>query len=134
MKVNKEKIRFFLQFFFDKGEKASQVVEIANGVYGPDSVTANYVQFWFRRLRSEAPCLGAPSIHMDQISICEDLAKRNEIDPFLKRMKTGDEKWVTYYNIVRKRSWSKCGEAAETVAKPGLRVMKVLLFTWRDWK
>ncbi|GFX23659.1 hypothetical protein TNCV_3596011 [Trichonephila clavipes] len=27
---------------------------------------------------------------------------------------TGDEKWVTYYNIVRKRSWSKCGEAAQT--------------------
>ncbi|GFW00804.1 transposable element Tcb2 transposase [Trichonephila clavipes] len=33
-------------------ENASQVVEIANGVYGPDNVTANYVQFWFRRIRS----------------------------------------------------------------------------------
>ncbi|GFX73626.1 hypothetical protein TNCV_1263951 [Trichonephila clavipes] len=51
---------------------------------------------------------------MDRISICEALAKRNEIDPFLKRMVAGDEKWVTYYNIVRKRSWSKCGEAAQT--------------------
>ncbi|GFT44516.1 hypothetical protein TNCV_72221 [Trichonephila clavipes] len=37
-------------------------------------------------------------------------------------MVTGDEKWVTYYNIVRKRSWSKCGEAAQTVAKTGLTV------------
>ncbi|XP_054015895.1 histone-lysine N-methyltransferase SETMAR-like, partial [Hylaeus anthracinus] len=36
---------------------------------------------------------------MDRISICEALAKRNEIDPFLKRMVTGDEKWVTYDNI-----------------------------------
>ncbi|GFT74179.1 mariner Mos1 transposase [Trichonephila clavipes] len=44
---------------------------------------------------------------MDQISICEALAKRNEIDAFLKRMVTGDKKWVTYDNIVRKRSWSK---------------------------
>ncbi|GFW94576.1 putative DD34D transposase [Trichonephila clavipes] len=42
----------------------------------------------------------------DPISICEGLAKRNEIDPFLKRMVTGDEKWVTYYNIVQKRSWN----------------------------
>ncbi|GFT97945.1 mariner transposase [Trichonephila clavipes] len=30
---------------------------------------------------------------MDRISICKSLAKRNEIDPFLKRMVTGDEKW-----------------------------------------
>ncbi|GFT40020.1 histone-lysine N-methyltransferase SETMAR [Trichonephila clavipes] len=52
MEVNKEKIRFFLGFFFDKGENASQVAEIANGVYGHDTVTANYVQFWFRRFRS----------------------------------------------------------------------------------
>ncbi|GFU91220.1 histone-lysine N-methyltransferase SETMAR [Trichonephila clavipes] len=45
-----------------------------------------------------------PKNMMDQISICEALAKRNEIDPFIKRLVTGDEKWVTYYNIMRKRS------------------------------
>ncbi|GFW04675.1 histone-lysine N-methyltransferase SETMAR [Trichonephila clavipes] len=61
---------------------------------------------------------------MDRISICEVLAKRNEIDPFLKWMVTGDEKWVTYYNIVRKRSWSKCGEAAQTVAEPEISAGK----------
>ncbi|GFU79823.1 hypothetical protein TNCV_3688991, partial [Trichonephila clavipes] len=54
---------------------------------------------------------------MDRISIGEALAKRNEIDPFLKWMVTGDEKWVTYYNIVRKRSWSKRSESAQTVTK-----------------
>ncbi|GFV59365.1 hypothetical protein TNCV_1706271 [Trichonephila clavipes] len=61
---------------------------------------------------------------MDRISICEALAKRYEIDQFLKWMVTEDEKWVTYYNIVRKRSWLKCGEAAQTVAKPGLTARK----------
>ncbi|GFX85528.1 putative DD34D transposase [Trichonephila clavipes] len=71
---------------------------------------------------------------MDRISIYEDLAKGNEIDPFLKRMVFGDEKWVTYDNIVRKRSWSKRSEAAQTVAKPGLSVRKVLLCNWWDWK
>lgn len=35
---------------------------------------------------------------------------------FLKRMMTGYEKWVTYGNIVRKRLWSKRGEAAKTLA------------------
>ncbi|GFX88381.1 mariner Mos1 transposase [Trichonephila clavipes] len=49
-------------------------------------------------------------------------------------MLTGDEKWVTYDNIVRNRLLSKRGEAAQTVAKPGLTSWKVLLCIWRDWK
>ncbi|GFW89900.1 uncharacterized protein TNCV_2979961 [Trichonephila clavipes] len=47
MENNKEKIQYILQFFFDKGENASLVTEIVNGVYGADTVTANYMQFWF---------------------------------------------------------------------------------------
>ncbi|GFU83524.1 mariner Mos1 transposase [Trichonephila clavipes] len=75
-----------------------------------------------------------PKYMMGRISICEALTKRNEIDPFLKRMVTEDEKCVTYYNIVRKRWWSKCGEAAQTVAKPGLMARKALLCILWDWK
>ncbi|GFU70147.1 histone-lysine N-methyltransferase SETMAR [Trichonephila clavipes] len=41
MEINKENIRYILQFFFDKGENASQAVEIVNGVYGVDTVTGN---------------------------------------------------------------------------------------------
>ncbi|GFW33143.1 hypothetical protein TNCV_2110711 [Trichonephila clavipes] len=67
---------------------------------------------------------------MDRISICEALAKWNEIEPFIKWMVTGEEKWVTYDNIVRKRSWSKRSEAAQTVAK--LMARKVLLCIWSD--
>ncbi|GFW83698.1 histone-lysine N-methyltransferase SETMAR [Trichonephila clavipes] len=52
MEVNKEKIRYILQFFFDKCENASQVAEIMNDVYGANTVTANYVQSWFRRFCS----------------------------------------------------------------------------------
>ncbi|GFW50846.1 transposable element Tc3 transposase [Trichonephila clavipes] len=33
MEVVKEKIRYILQFFFDKGENASQVAEIVNGIF-----------------------------------------------------------------------------------------------------
>ncbi|GFY32476.1 mariner Mos1 transposase [Trichonephila clavipes] len=71
---------------------------------------------------------------MDRISICEALTKRNEIVPFLKRMMTGDEKCVIYDNILRKRSWSMRGEAAQTVANPGLMDLKVLLCIWWDGK
>ncbi|GFX79976.1 histone-lysine N-methyltransferase SETMAR [Trichonephila clavipes] len=126
-----------------QSKNASQAAEIVHDVYGADTVTANYVQFWFRQFRSgifdvkgapstgrpvvenvdkitkilevdrwilkETRCLDATSINtkntMDRISICEALTKRNEIDPFLKRMVTEDEKWVTYDNIVRKRLW-----------------------------
>ncbi|GFX08087.1 histone-lysine N-methyltransferase SETMAR [Trichonephila clavipes] len=71
---------------------------------------------------------------INRIFIYEALAKWNEINPFLQRIVTGDETWVTYDNIVRKQSWSKRGEAAPTVAKPGLTARKVLLCIWWNWK
>ena len=71
---------------------------------------------------------------MDRVSICESLLKRNEIEPFSKRMLTSDEKWITYDNNVRKRSWSKPGETSQTVAKPLLTPRKVILSVWWNWK
>ncbi|GFU16443.1 histone-lysine N-methyltransferase SETMAR [Trichonephila clavipes] len=75
IEVNKEKIWFFLQFFFDKGENARQEAEIANGVYGADTVTANYVQFWFHRFRlgifdfKDIPRTGRPVVeNVDKIT------------------------------------------------------------------
>ncbi|GFV95033.1 histone-lysine N-methyltransferase SETMAR [Trichonephila clavipes] len=155
MEVNKKKIRYISHFPFDKGKNASQAAEIVDGVFGADTVTANYVQFWFRLFRSgifdvkDPPRTGRPVVEnvdkiteiiqvdrhvsnrniiqklkidhktvlnnlrkvafkkkldvwvphhltpknmMDRISICETLTKRNEIDPFLKRMVTGGER------------------------------------------
>ncbi|GFW94745.1 histone-lysine N-methyltransferase SETMAR [Trichonephila clavipes] len=75
MEVNKEKIRYILQFFFDKGEKARQAAEIENDVYSADTVTVNYVQFWFRQFCSDifdvkdAPRIGRPVIeNVDKIT------------------------------------------------------------------
>ena len=71
---------------------------------------------------------------MNRVSICESLLKRNEIEPFLKRMITDDEKWITYDNNVHKKKWSEPGEASQTVAKPVLTSRKVMLSIWWDWK
>ncbi|XP_025155718.1 histone-lysine N-methyltransferase SETMAR-like [Harpegnathos saltator] len=59
---------------------------------------------------------------LDRIHACDSLLKCNEIDPFFKRVVTGDEKWVTYENNRRKRLWSKRGEPVQTIAKPGQEV------------
>ena len=40
-----------------------------------------------------------------QISMRDSLLKRNKTDPFLKQIITGDEKWVVYDNVVRKRKF-----------------------------
>ncbi|GFW72538.1 histone-lysine N-methyltransferase SETMAR [Trichonephila clavipes] len=53
--VAAERIRDMPEIFHAaslSGENVSQVAEILNGVYGADTVTANYMQFWFRRFRS----------------------------------------------------------------------------------
>ena len=71
---------------------------------------------------------------MDRLNICDTLLKRNEIEPLLKRIITGDEKWVKYENIVRKRSCKERDERSQTTSKPGLMANKVMLCVWWDWK
>ncbi|QQP56323.1 Histone-lysine N-methyltransferase SETMAR [Caligus rogercresseyi] len=73
MDISKEKIHI-LQLFFNKGENASQADENVNSVYGPDTVTANHAQFWFRLFRSgnldvkDAPRSGRPIVeNIDKI-------------------------------------------------------------------
>ncbi|GFU68545.1 histone-lysine N-methyltransferase SETMAR [Trichonephila clavipes] len=64
------------------GENANQTAKIVKGVYGADNtITANYVQFWFRRFRSgifdvkNAPRTGRPAVeNVDKIT------ERTEVD------------------------------------------------------
>ncbi|KFM73857.1 Histone-lysine N-methyltransferase SETMAR, partial [Stegodyphus mimosarum] len=69
-----------------------------------------------------------------RINGCDLLKKRNENDPFLKRLITGDEKWVNYNNIERKRSWSRPGEPTRTTSKADIHQKKVLLSVWWDYE
>lgn len=69
-----------------------------------------------------------------RIMACESLLKRNEDVPFLRRIITGDEKWVQYKNVTRKRSWGKANETPLTTPKADLHPRKVLLSVWWDFK
>ncbi|GFQ97435.1 histone-lysine N-methyltransferase SETMAR [Trichonephila clavata] len=55
MEVKKEKIRYILQFFFDKGKRTRQLAEIANGADRTKIIPANYAQFWLSRIRLGLP-------------------------------------------------------------------------------
>jgi len=56
--------------------------------------------------------------------MCDQLIiKREENGLFLKRI-TGDEKWIVYNNISRKRSWNRRGEASERQAKAEIHQKK----------
>ncbi|GFU70687.1 putative DD34D transposase [Trichonephila clavipes] len=100
-----------------------------------ENITQSVTSVVFKKkLHVWVPYQLTPKDTMDRISICKALSKQNEIDPFSKKMVTGNDKCVAYYNIGRKLSCSKCSEATQTVAKPGLASRKVLLCIWWDWK
>lgn len=71
---------------------------------------------------------------MDRISICDSLLKRNNVVPFLKRMITGDEKWIVYDNVKRKRSYGKRDEPPQTTPKQNIHAQKIMLCVWWDFK
>lgn len=65
-----------------------------------------------------------------RFSICSSLLSRLECEPFLDRLVTGDEKWVFYINVIRKRQWVSKGEPAKAISKPELHPQKVMLCVW----
>ncbi|XP_047365378.1 histone-lysine N-methyltransferase SETMAR-like [Vespa velutina] len=60
-----------------------------------------------------------------RVDVCDSLLKRRENDPFLKRIITGDEKWVVYNNVKRKRSWTKKDEPAQSISKVNIHQKKL---------
>ena len=67
-----------------------------------------------------------------RVDVCDSLLKRQVNDPFLKRIISGDEKWVVYNNLKRKKSC--IDEPAQSVSKANIRQKKLMLSVWRDFK
>ena len=65
-------------------------------------------------------------------TICNSLVIKQEKEPFLNRIVTGDEKWVLYENPKRKNQWLSPGQKPIPTPKPGLHPRKALLCVWWD--
>ncbi|GFW81687.1 histone-lysine N-methyltransferase SETMAR [Trichonephila clavipes] len=111
MEVHKQKIRYILQFFFDKGKNASQVAEIVNGVYGPDTVTANYIQFWFHRFRSGIFYLkDAPRTGRHVVENVDKITEIIEVDRHVRSRNIAQELKIDhkiFLNHLRKSGFKK---------------------------
>jgi histone-lysine N-methyltransferase SETMAR len=65
---------------------------------------------------------------------CSALLSRLDKEPFLDRIITGDEKWVLYVNVTRKRQWLDPDQPPLPDAKGDLHPLKLLLCIWWDIK
>ena len=62
---------------------------------------------YVNRFEVWVPCKLSEKNLLGCISTCDSLLKCNENVPSLKQMVTGNEKWILYNNVERKRSWGK---------------------------
>lgn len=69
--------------------------------------------------------LNEKNLH-DQVVICTFLLQ-NENELFLNRIITGDKKWITYENIVRKRVYCEPEHLCLSTSKPSLNINKRIL-------
>uniref|UniRef100_A0A0K0EWF7 Histone-lysine N-methyltransferase SETMAR (inferred by orthology to a human protein) n=1 Tax=Strongyloides venezuelensis TaxID=75913 RepID=A0A0K0EWF7_STRVS len=68
---------------------------------------------------------------VNRVSICSLLLLRQKNEPFLDRLITEDEKWITYDNSVRKKVRCLPDEKAPVVEKPGIqRKKRMLCILW----
>ncbi|GFV83075.1 histone-lysine N-methyltransferase SETMAR [Trichonephila clavipes] len=66
--------------------------------------------------------------------MCSSHLISHNVEPFLDKLITGDEKWILYENIKRQKSYCKPGTSSATVPKPSIHPRKVLLCLWSDSK
>ncbi|GFV37129.1 histone-lysine N-methyltransferase SETMAR [Trichonephila clavipes] len=63
----------------------------------------------------------------DRVRMCSSHLIRHNVEPVLDKLITGDEKWIFYDNIKRKKPYCKPGTSSATVPKPNIHQRKVLL-------
>ena len=67
---------------------------------------------------------------IERFNIVFFLANRNNMEPFLHRIVTCDEKWITYDNRKRKVQWLDKNDRPKHFSKPYLHPKKALVTVW----
>lgn len=65
-----------------------------------------------------------------RVEYCQKLLSFRRTKGWVDNLITGDEKWVLYANIVRKRQWLKPGQTAKPTPKADLHPKKRMLSVW----
>ena len=87
-----------------------------------------------QRLGKWIPCDLSENNLMQRLEICIVLSSRQYREPFLDRIVTGNEKWVLYVNMKRRKQWVDKDKAPEPTAKAGLHPKKIMLCVWDNMK
>ncbi|KOC59631.1 Histone-lysine N-methyltransferase SETMAR [Habropoda laboriosa] len=153
--------RHILLFYFRKGENARQACAKLRTVYGDNALQecsinttreiAETLNIHHSSVRDHLKKLGYVSrldiwvprvlkeVHLTaRMNICDILIKREKNDPFLKRLITGDEKWIVYNKIFTYAVWhslQECfavSEAARSCMN-GYYRMVCIMFTHSVW-
>ena len=64
---------------------------------------------------------------MQRLEICTVSSSRQNREPFLDRIVTGDEKWVLHVNMKRRKQWVDKDKAPDPTPKAGLHPRKIML-------
>ncbi|XP_076030702.1 histone-lysine N-methyltransferase SETMAR-like [Oratosquilla oratoria] len=72
--------------------------------------------------------------HVSRVDICLSLYSRERSTPFLDRLVTGDEKFISYQIVQRRKQWLGHGKKAQPQPKKELHANKVLLSICWDSK
>lgn len=89
-------------------------------------------QNYISKLDSWVPHTLTERNKLQRMDVAMSLLARYKNEPFLDRLVTGDEKWILYNNVQRKRTWKKSNESPEQVSKADQHQMKVMLCIWWD--
>ena len=68
--------------------------------------------------------------NIQRFQLCTFLSSRQNCDPFLNRLVTGDEKWILYPNVKRRKQWLDKDQVPKPTAKAGLHPKKIVLCVW----